>query len=203
MNETSAIALAASATIVAVAVHECVSAFENPYTSANRPPDPSTTPGRSSLGRCGCGWLTSRRRASSASGTTMIRFTYRHQRQDSACVSAPPNKSPTVAPEAAIALKMPNALGLSGEPANVIVKSPSADGARKAPKTPCSARAATSIVNDCARPPIADAIANPARPAMNVYLRPNRSPSLPPNRSRLPNASAYAVMIHWRLSVEK
>jgi hypothetical protein len=133
----------------------------------------------------------------------MIRFTYRHQRQDSACGSAPPNSSPTDAPEAAIALKMPNALGRSGNPANVTVKSPSADGASKAPNTPCSARAATSIVNDCVSPPIADAIAKPARPAMNVHLRPNRSPSFPPNRSRLPNASAYAVMIHWRLSVEK
>src|SRR5271167_761859 len=38
---------------------------------------------------------------------------------------------------------------------------------------------------------------------MNVHLRPNRSPSFPPNSNRLPNASAYAVTTHWRLSVEK
>ena len=38
---------------------------------------------------------------------------------------------------------------------------------------------------------------------MNVHLRPNRSPSLPPSSSRLPNASAYAVTIHSRLLVEK
>ncbi len=75
MNEASAAALAASATIVAIAPHECVSAFENPYTSANKPPDPSARPARSSLGRSGFGWLTSRRQASSASGIAMIRFT--------------------------------------------------------------------------------------------------------------------------------
>src|SRR6201995_59384 len=37
---------------------------------------------------------------------------------------------------------------------------------------------------------------------MNVHLRPKRSPSLPPTSSRLPKESAYAVMIHCRLSVE-
>jgi Cytidylate kinase-like family len=42
----------------------------------------------------------------------------------------------------------------------------------------------------CAAPPIAEATAKPSRPPMNVHLRPNRSPSRPPNSSRLPNASA-------------
>jgi hypothetical protein len=39
--------------------------------------------------------------------------------------------------------------------------------------------------------------------AINVHLPPNKSPSLPPSNSRLPNASAHAVIAHWRLSVEK
>ena len=38
---------------------------------------------------------------------------------------------------------------------------------------------------------------------MNVHLRPNRSEILPPSSSRLPNASAYAVMIHCRSPLEK
>ncbi len=33
---------------------------------------------------------------------------------------------------------------------------------------------------------------------MKVHLRPKRSPTRPPSSSRLPNASAYAVTIHWR-----
>jgi len=40
-------------------------------------------------------------------------------------------------------------------------------------------------------------------PAINVHLRPNQSLSRPPSSSRLPNASAYAVMIHCRVSVLK
>ena len=38
---------------------------------------------------------------------------------------------------------------------------------------------------------------------MNVHLRPNRSPIRPPSKSSDPNASAYAVTTHWRLSFEK
>jgi hypothetical protein len=68
---------------------------------------------------------------------------------------------------------------------------------------PCSARAATSISKDVERPPIAETSAKPLNPTMNVHLRPNRSPSLPPSSSRLPKASAYAVTIHSRSLVEK
>ena len=140
---------------------------------------------RPSGARCATG-----RSATTAVGTAIARLTYRHQRHDSACVSTPPSSSPTDAPPAAIALKIPNALGRSGDPAKVTVSSPSADGARIAPNAPWSARAATSIPNDCASPPIAEATAKPISPPISVHLRPNRSPSLPPSNSRLPNASA-------------
>ena len=154
-------------------------------------------------GRSGSASLRSRRIAANAVGIAIARFTYKHQRHDSACVSTPPSSSPTDAPPPAIAPKMPNAFARSGEPANVTVNSDSADGASSAPKIPCSPRAATSMPKDCANPPSAEASEKPARPAMNVHLRPNRSPSLPPSSSRLPNASAYAVITHCRLSVEK
>jgi hypothetical protein len=38
-----------------------------------------------------------------------------------------------------------------------------------------------------AAPPTADAAAKPIAPVRNVTLRPIRSPSRPPNSSRLPN----------------
>jgi len=44
---------------------------------------------------------------------------------------------------------------------------------------------------------------NPTSPAISAHLRPNRSPTLPPTNSRLPNASAYAVTTHCRLWGEK
>ncbi len=105
-----------------------------------------------------------------AVGTAISRFTYRHQRHEMVWVSTPPSNSPTEAPPAAIALKIPNALGRSGDPWKVTVSSPSAEGASSAPKAPCSARAATSIPNDCARPPIAEATAKPVSPPMKRPL---------------------------------
>ena len=83
------------------------------------------------------------------------------------------------------------------------VNSDSAAGANNAANTPCVARAATSTSNDCASPPTADAAENPTNPTISAHLRPNRSPTLPPTNSRLPNANAYAVTTHCRLSLEK
>ena len=134
--------------------------------------------------------MTSRRNATIVVGTAITRLTYRHQRHDRTWVSAPPSISPSEAPPPAIAPKIPNALGRSGDPSNVTVSNPSAEGASSAPNAPWSVRAATSTPNDWASPPIAEAIENPTRPAIRVHLRPNRSPSLPPSSSRLPNASA-------------
>ena len=105
-------------------------------------------------------------------------------------MSAPPSINPNEAPPPAIAPKTPNALGRSGDPSNVTVSNPSAEGASSAANAPWSVRATTSTPKDWARPPIAEAIEKPTRPAIRVHLRPNRSPSLPPSSRRLPNASA-------------
>ncbi len=118
--------------------------------------------------------LSSSRSATIAVGTAITRLTYRHQRHDSACVSAPPSSSPTDAPPPAIAPKMPNALARSGEPAKVTVSRPSAEGASSAPNAPCRARAATSIPNDCARPPIAEAHGEADQPGDEGPLAPEQ-----------------------------
>jgi hypothetical protein len=115
----------------------------------------------------------------------------------------PPSSSPSAPAPPATAPKIPKAFCQSAVPANVTVKSDSAEGASNAPNTPCVARAKMSTPNDCASPPTADAPENPTSPAISAHLRPNRSPSLPPTNSRLPNASAYAVTTHCRLSLEK
>ena len=61
------------------------------------------------------GWrsLRNSRKATIAVGTAITRLTYRLQRQEIAWVSTPPSSSPSEAPPAAIALKIPNALGRS------------------------------------------------------------------------------------------
>jgi hypothetical protein len=86
---------------------------------------------------------------------------------------------------------------------NVVASSDRAAGASIAPNTPWHARAATSIVNVLEAPPTADATAKPARPVMNMTFRPSRSARRPPNSSRLPNDSAYAVTTHCRSAFEK
>ena len=91
---------------------------------------------------------------------------------------------------------MPNALPRSFGSVKVVASSDSAAGARTAPNTPWQARAVTSIPKFTDAPPTAEATAKPARPVMNMTLRPIRSASLPQNNSRLPNDSEYAVTIH-------
>ncbi len=137
--------------------------------------------------------------ATTAIGT----LTYRHQRQDRYSVRAPPSIRPMAPPPPEIAPKIANALARSAASVNVTVSSDSAAGARRAPKMPCATRAETSISKFCAAPPIADAAAKPIRPVRNMGLRPIRSLSRPPSRSSEPNARAYPVTIHCRLSLEK
>src|SRR5947209_18958714 len=104
-------------------------------------------------------------------GKAITRLTYRHQRQERTSVSAPPSINPSEAPPPAIAPKIPNAVGRSGDPSNVTVNNPSAEGASSAANAPWSVRAATSTPKDWARPPIAEAIENPTRPARSEERR--------------------------------
>ena len=191
-----------SEAIVSGSAQPRVSALENPYTRPNSPAVTVTTPGRSMRARSGLASLTSRITALTAAGIANSRLTYRHQRHDSTSVRMPPSSRPIAAPPPAIAPKIPNALPRSSGSVNVVVSNDNAEGASSAPNAPCSARAATKTPKDCAAPPSADAIANPSKPTTNVHLRPNRSEMRPPSSRRLPNASAYAVTIHWRFSLE-
>src|ERR1700716_4166085 len=131
------------------------------------------------------------------------RLIYRHQRHERYSVRTPPRISPTALPPAATDPKTPKALARSPGSVNALTRVPKADGASTAPNTPCSARAVTRTTNEPAAPPIAEAMANPTRPAINTHWRLNMSPSRPPTSSRLPNDSAYAVTTHCRSLLEK
>src|ERR1700730_4931855 len=178
-------------------------AWARPYTSANRPPVAVSVPGTSIRGLTAFDLDCSSANAPSAAGTAKPRFTNIVQRHDSDWVSTPPSNRPSAPAPPPIAPQTANALPRSPGSVNVVVSSDNAAGASSAANTPCSARAAKSTSKLCAAPPIADATANPIAPPTNVRLRPNRSPSRPPSSNTLPKASAYAVMIHWRLSLEK
>ena len=105
-------------------------------------------------------------------------------------MSTPPRIRPTPPPPAATEPKTPKARPRSRGSVKVLTRVPRADGARMAPNAPCSVRAATSISNETAPPPMAEETANPARPVMKTRLRLNMSPSRPPTSSRLPKARA-------------
>jgi hypothetical protein len=85
----------------------------------------------------------------------------------------------------------------------VVIRIESAAGVIAAAPTPCSDRAATSMVGDHARPPSSDASANTATPLTNVRRCPSTSAARPPRSRRLPNVSAYALTTHCRLRGEK
>ncbi len=73
---------------------------------------------------------------------------------------------------------------------NVVVSSDSAEGTSSAANAPWQARAITSMTKLTDAPPIADTPAKPTSPIKNVTFLPSRSASLPPSKSRLPNARA-------------
>ena len=71
-----------------------------------------------------------------------------------------------------------------------------------APPMPCTARAAISISGVVATAHAADAAANSAMPAVKTRLRPKRSPRATAIRMKLAKDSEYALMNHWRSSMD-
>ena len=87
-------------------------------------------------------------------------------------MSMPPTIRPIAAPPPASAPNTPNALARSFGSVNVTVTIDRAAGAIRAANAPWRARAANSSSWLGARPPIAEAPANPISPMMKVRLRP-------------------------------
>ena len=132
----------------------------------------SSTPGTSYLvSPCALLSLTS---GNAAAATMMAKgtLTPRHQRQEAYSVSTPPTINPIAAPPPESAPNTPNALARSFGSVKVTVTMDSDAGAIRAANAPWSARAANSSSWLGARPPIADAPANPRRPMMKVRFRP-------------------------------
>jgi hypothetical protein len=68
-----------------------------------------------------------------------------------------------------------------------VVSSASADGAAIAAPTPCSARADSSHVEDCASPASSEANVKIPIPTTKTRRRPRMSPARAPSSSRPPN----------------
>jgi hypothetical protein len=81
---------------------------------------------------------------------------------------------------------------------NVTVRIESVPGISRAAPTPWRARNMISWLPDPESPQPRDANVKIAKPARNIFLRPYRSPRMPPVSRRDANARTYPSMIHWR-----
>ena len=110
-------------------------------------------------------------------------------------MSTPPSTSPSAEAKPRIAPYMPNAFPRSSceKMARNVA---STCGIIAAAAAPCTTRAAISSAGVCASPAARLATPNPAMPARNTRLRPNRSPKLPAMISTAANASMYADTTH-------
>ena len=102
-------------------------------------------------------------------------------------VSMPLTITPNDAAVPDTAPKTPSALVRAGPSANVVARIDSAAGAASAAPRPCTARDATSIASDSARPAVSDAAANRTSPATRMRLRPSRSAARPPSSRNPPS----------------
>ncbi len=100
----------------------------------------------------------------------------------------PPSTWPKEAPPAPTKLNAPNALARSAGSGKSAAIMPRLTEATIAPPAPWTKRAATSVAGVAARPQATEAAVKTASPAVNIFLRPIRSPIRPARSSRPPNA---------------
>src|SRR5207253_6485025 len=161
-NRTSITALATRNPVTFGDDQPDVTTFVQAYTSAASAPVTRSAPGRSKLGRGRDSDRASTLHPPTAAMSAIGRFTYRHQRQERYCVSAPPSSIPIAAPLPAIEPYTANAVARSRASVNEVASRARAVGASSAANAPCAARAATRAAKFGAAPPAREARAKPA-----------------------------------------
>ena len=111
------------------------------------------------------------------------------QRHDPRSVTTPPSSRPIDAPAEETAPKRASARLRAASSGALVVSSARTLGAAIAAPAPWSARARTSWVGVCARPPSSEKTVNMLSPISNIRSRPRTSPSRPPSSSSPPKAS--------------
>ncbi len=186
--------MATGATTI-VAPHGWLAAVISPYTTEIRPPVARAAPAmsgrlRAALTVAASALLSSTRRVTAITAkraTGML--TKKIHRHDRLWRISPEITGPNVPPSPATPPKMPSALARSLPSGNSSAVSPNAAGAAMASAAPWAKRLATSIPEVTAAPLSAEATAKTLMPMMNIRLRPTRSASRPPSRSRPPAMS--------------
>ena len=119
-------------------------------------------------------------------------LTRKIQCQLSTSVRTPPSSTPMLPPPEATKPKMPIAFARSAGSVNRVIISESATAETTAPPSPCTARAATSMPCELARPQASEATREERIPTRNSRRCPKRSPSRPPSSRKPPKVSRYA-----------
>ncbi|MGC0417225.1 hypothetical protein ABIA38_002739 [Embleya sp. AB8] len=133
----------------------------------------------SSFPACGSRYSGSRRGPTTSSSNiagTPSRKTEPHQNRDNI---APPTSGPITAPAEKHSAQIPIACPICLGSGNRVRISDTVDGARIAPATPSTARAAISIAGLVEYAATTEVAPNTAAPISNNFRRPIRSPSLP------------------------
>jgi hypothetical protein len=173
------------------------------YTSRESPAVTVTAPAMSHDGFDSSRLSSTIRGASRAAAMPIGVFTNSTHSQPAHSVSMPPASTPTAPPEPATAPQTASALLRSAPSANVVVRMARAAGEISAAPSPCTARAITSQMSLCARPPAREAIANSHIPKMKIRRRPSRSARRPPSSRKPPKKRVYAFTTQDRSSWAK
>jgi len=166
------------------------SQLREPVTSANSRRRPSARPGTSILGRLSavgfCSSATGPAPAAPRSGVDV---------QANHATTAPasaPRRGRAPPRSAAATDRRSDAFARSGEPANSNVSSYKRRGRGSRTEVPLARPRATTSRRTAPAPPTTAPLRTLVSPAMNVHVRPNRSPIVPPS-THAADSSAYAV----------
>ena len=150
----------------------------SPNTIPNAPVEASPRPGRSSVPYGP--WLSLSQRIASGSTISPIgTLIQKIQCQEMPCTTAPPTSGPIATAIPLMPDHTPIAIPRRSA-GNASASNVSVSGVTAAAPAPCTARAATSRPVLGASAAAAEATVNSDRPARNMRLRPNRSPSAAP-----------------------
>ena len=142
-----------------------------------RAPTTSNRPGRR-------GVSVTKRRASARTAMPIGTLMNSVQRHEPRSVTTPPSSRPIDAPAEETAPKRASARFRAASSGALVVSRASTLGAAIAAPAPCRARARTSWVGVCARPPSSEKTVNMLSPISNIRSRPRTSPRRPPSSRR-------------------
>ncbi len=169
-------------------VHECSLVLIRPYVSASRLVVTRMVPTMSSFVALGSLDSTTAHRQTATAMMPIGTLTQNTDAQPKLSTSTPPTTGPIAMPRPEMPAQTPIASGICSR-GKALTRIDSESGFISAAPVPWRQRAMISCVSESATAQSAEKIVNSTTPTMNMRLRPNRSPSLPPSRISAANVT--------------